>query len=193
MKAVKLLFAALAMSFAMNASAEGGRWTFDVKFGSVERPYFDWDTGFEWSDRSAGFGLGVGYQKDIKEFNNWTLAWDVVSFDYAAPFSSPAKADYLALRTGLRLFTPTFWGDKCRCYVNAAPGYSCLLWKEVEQQYWGNGILLGVDESMKAHHGFGLSVGVGFQFMEKYSIGYTLQYETAGKTKSHFATLGWSF
>lgn len=178
MKAVKLLFAALAMSFAMNASAEGDHFTFDVKVGGVAG--------------AGGFGFGVGYQKELKEFNNWNLAWDVVSFDYAAPFNSPADFDYLSLRTGLRLFTPTFWGGNFRAYTNLAPGYTCALWKEI-REYWGNGMILGYEEKMKAHHGFGLQFGVGLQFKEKFSLGYQLQYETAGKSKTHFATFGFTF
>lgn len=178
MKAVKLLFAALAMSFAMNASAEGNHFTFDVKVGGVAG--------------AGGFGFGVGYQKELKEFNNWNLAWDVVSFDYAAPFNSPADLDFLSVRTGLRLFTPTFWNDNFRCYVNLAPGYTCALVKEI-RELWGNGMILGYDEKMVANHGFGLAFGAGIQFKEKFSLGYTLQYETACKSKCHFATFGFTF
>lgn len=174
MKAVKLLFAALAMTFAMNASAEGGHWTADVKLGGVSG--------------AGGFGLGVGYQKNIKEFNNWNLAWDIVSFDYAAPFNSPADLDYLSLRTGLHLFTPTFWNDNFRVYTNLAPGYTCVLAKEFTWNTWGT-----LDEKMGANHGFGLAFGAGIQFKEKFSLGYTLQYETAFKSKCHFATFGWTF
>ena len=182
MKAVKLLFAALAMSFAMNASAEGDHFTFDVKVGGVAG--------------AGGFGFGVGYQKELKEFNNWNLAWDVVSFDYAAPFNSPADFDYLSLRTGLRLFTPTFWGGNFRAYTNLAPGYSCGIWREGNIGAWYDpttGSVIVVDDSMKAHHGFGLQFGVGLQFKEKFSLGYQLQYETAGKSKTHFATFGFTF
>ena len=50
-----------------------------------------------------------------------------------------------------------------------------------------------VDESMKAKHGFGLTFGVGVQFKEKFSVGYSLQYETGWKTKCHFATFGYTF
>ena len=178
MKAVKLLFAALAMTFAMNASAEDGNWTVDVKVGGVAG--------------AGGFGAGVGYQKNLTEFKGCTLAWDIVSFDFAAPFNSPADLDMLALRTGLRLFSPTFGGGKFRAYTNLAPGYACVLAKEIKP-LWGNGVIVGYDESMGANHGFGLAFGVGVQFKEKLSIGYTLQYETALKTKCHFATIGWTF
>ena len=191
MKSVKLLLAALAMTFAMGANAEDGHWTVDVKFGGVQRPMNIYGINGV-VDSGAGFGIGIGYQKNIKEFSGWNLAWDVLSFDYAAPFKSPADVDYLALRTGLRLFTPSFWGDKCRVYANIAPGYSCGLWQDYKE-YWGNGVIIGVEEKMKAHHGFGLAAGVGIQFKEKFSLGYTLQYETAGKTKCHFATFGWTF
>lgn len=182
MKAVKLLFAALAMTFAMGASAEDGHFTLDVKFGGVAG--------------SGGFGVGFGYQKNIKEFNNWNLAWDIVSVDYAAPFNSPADFDLLAVRTGLRLFTPTFWNDNFRAYTNLAPGYSCGIWRDIDFGAWYDpttGTVVVVNDSMKGHHGFGLSFGVGIQFKEKFSLGYTLQYETAGKTKCHFATFGITF
>ena len=196
MKSVKLLLAALAMTFAMGANAQDGKWTVDIKFGSVMCPYTNNNLGFGIPGRAAGFGLGVGYQKNLKEFGDWKLVWDVASFDYAAPFNSPADVDFLAVRTGLRLFTPTFGGGNFRAYVNANPGYSCALWKEYTlYELWGNGVIVGYqeEEKMKAHHGFGLAVGAGIQYKEKFSIGYTLQYETAGKTKNHFATIGYTF
>ena len=184
------------MTFAMGANAEGGKWAVDVKFGSVLCPYTNNYLGFDVPGRAAGFGIGVGYQMDIKEFGDWKLVWDVASFDYAAPFKSPADVDYLALRSGLRLFTPAFGNGKWRAYVNADPGYSCALWKEYSvRELWGNGVIVGYqeEEKMKAHHGFGLSVGAGFQFNEKISIGYTFQYETAAKSKNHFGTIGFVF
>lgn len=102
-------------------------------------------------------------------------------------FNSPADFDLLAVRTGLRLFTPTFWNDNFRAYTNLAPGYSCGIWRDIDFGAWYDpttGTVVVVNDSMKGHHGFGLSFGVGIQFKEKFSLGYTLQYETAGKTNA---------
>jgi hypothetical protein len=58
----------------------------------------------------------------------------------------------------------------------------------------GDVIIVGdADSKMRAHHGFGLTFGVGLQFNQKLSFGYTLQYETALKTKSHFGTVAVAF
>lgn len=46
---------------------------------------------------------------------------------------------------------------------------------------------------MQANHGFGLTFGVGVQIAKKVNIGYSLQYETAFKSKNHFATIGYTF
>ena len=101
------------------------------------------------------------------------------------------------MKSGLRLFTPSFWGDKWRAYVNVAPGYSCALQKEVTigsyiDPVTGQIVVTG-DDSMNANHGFGLTFGAGLQFNQKWSFGYTLQYETALKTKNHFGTIGFAF
>jgi hypothetical protein len=40
---------------------------------------------------------------------------------------------------------------------------------------------------------FGITYGLGLQFKQKFSFGYSLIYETAGSSKSHFATFGWTF
>ena len=190
MKSVKLLLAALAMTFAMGANAQkDGRFVLDVKFGGIT------------PGSQAAFGVGLGYQKDIKEFGDWTLAWDVANFEFAAPFDSPKNLDLLALKTGLRMFSPTFWGGKWRAYTNLAGGYSCVLQKELDGNigaYYdpvtGDVIIVGdADSKMRAHHGFGLTFGVGLQFNQKLSFGYTLQYETALKTKSHFGTVAVAF
>jgi outer membrane protein W len=186
MKAVKLLFAALAMTFAMNASAQDdGRYALDVKFGVIT------------PGSQGAFGIGFGYQKDIKDFGNWTLAWDVATLEYEAPFNSPADLDYLSAKTGLRLFSPTFCGDKLRAYTNLGVGYTCVLAKQYNFGTYLDpitGIPVSVsEESMKGNHGFGLTFGFGIQINQKWSIGYTLQYETAFKTKNHFGTIGIAF
>jgi hypothetical protein len=187
MKAVKLLLAALAMTFAMSSNAQiEGRFTLDVK-GGVITP-----------GSQGAFGVGFGYQVDLKQFGDWNLAWDVANIEFAAPFDSPKNLDLLALKSGLRLFTPTFWGDKWRAYTNLGVGYSCALQKVYElggyyDPYTGMFIPTTENDKMEANHGFGLTFGAGLQFNQKWSFGYTLQYETALKTKSHFGTIGIAF
>lgn len=191
MKAVKLLFAALAMTLAMNASAQiDGRFVIDVKFGGITPSWANLYNG-----KGAAFGVGFGYQVDIKEFNNWNLAWDVAKIEYAAPFDSPKYLDLLAVKSGLRLFSPSFFGDKWRAYTNLGIGYSCVLEKVPTGGYVDpiTGDLYVTGDSMESNHGFGLTFGVGMQYNQKWSFGYTLQYETALKTKSHFATIGFAF
>lgn len=186
MKTIKFILAALAMTFAMGASAQiNGRFIADIKAGVIT------------PGSQGAFGVGIGYQVDLKEFGDWALAWDVANFEYSAPFDSPKYLDFLAVKSGLRLFTPSFWGDKWRAYVNVAPGYSCALQKEITiGSYYdpvtGQIVATG-DDSMQANHGFGLTFGAGLQFNQKWSFGYTLQYETALKSKNHFGTIGFAF
>ena len=193
MKSVKLLLAALAMTFAMGASAQmTGRFVLDAKFGAITPAWTN-----IWTGKGAAFGVGLGYQLDLKEFGDWNLAWDVANFEFAAPFDSPKYLDLLALKSGLRLFTPTFWGGKWRAYTNLGVGYSCALQKNANigaylDPITGDVIVVG-DSSMEANHGFGLTFGAGLQFNQKWSFGYTLLYETALKTKSHFGTIGFAF
>ena len=186
MKAVKLLLAAMAMTFAMSSNAQiEGRFIADVKVGAIT------------PGSQGAFGVGLGYQVDLKEFGDWNLAWDVANIEFAAPFNSPKNLDLLALKSGLRLFTPTFWGGKCRAYTNLGVGYSCALQRNVAMgayldPYTGQVVVVGYDK-MEANHGFGLTFGAGLQFNQKWSFGYTLLYETALKTKSHFGTIGFAF
>ena len=198
MKSVKLLLAALAMTFAMGASAQmTGRFVLDAKFGAITPAWTN-----IWTGKGAAFGVGLGYQLDLKEFNDWNLAWDVANFEFAAPFDSPKYLDLLAVKSGLRLFSPTFWGGKWRAYTNLGVGYSCVLTKVIKEGNVGayldpnTGQIVVVGEyetKMQANHGFGLTFGAGLQFNQKWSFGYTLQYETALKTKSHFGTIGFAF
>ena len=106
------------------------------------------------------------------------------------------------MKSGLRLFSPTFWGGKWRAYTNLGVGYSCVLTKVIKDGNIGayldpntGQIVVGgeYETKMQANHGFGLTFGAGLQFNQKFSFGYTLQYETALKTKSHFGTIGFAF
>ena len=58
---------------------------------------------------------------------------------------------------------------------------------------WENALRNHFGGKMEAHHGFGLTWGIGVQIKKKFNIGYTLQYETAFKSKNHFATFGYTF
>lgn len=164
MKAVKLLFAALAMTFAMNASAQDfenffdGHVIADVKLGGA--------------NGAGAWGFALGYQKPITEFEGFSLAWDVLNYEFNAPFKKPGDGWMMSVKTGAHLFTPSFWNDNLRGYTNLAMGYT-------------------YSKGLKS--AFGLTYGLGFQFKEKFSVGYTLIYETAGSSKTHFATFGWTF
>ena len=155
MKTFKLFFAALAMTFAMNASAQDfenffdGHVIADVKLGGA--------------NGAGAWGFALGYQKPITEFEGFSLAWDVLNYEFNAPFKKPGDGWMMSVKTGAHLFTPSFWNGNMRGYTNLAKS------------------------------AFGLTYGLGFQFKEKFSVGYTLIYETAGSSKTHFATFGWTF
>lgn len=172
MKAVKIVFAAVAMTLAMGANAQlklsEGKMAVNVNVGS-------------YGPSTAGFGLGVGYQADFYT-NDWcTLAWDVLHFEWDAPFNSPGDADALNFKTGLRAFSPSFANDKVRTYTNLDMGYSLGLTK--------------VDGDVNTSSAFGLTWGIGLQVNKAWSLGYSLLYtkNSNGSGKSHFATIGYTF
>ena len=164
MKAIKLLFAAVAMTFAMSANAQffNGKFIADIK-GGVFTP-----------GSVGAWGVSVGYQKPLTESDGFNLAWDLISVDFTDTFKAAGDNWQIGVKTGLRGFTPTFWNDNVRGYANIGGGYT----------YVGG---------WAKKSAFGLVAGVGLQFKEKFSFGYSFQYETFGKSKAHFATLGWAF
>lgn len=188
MKAIKFLVAAMAMTFAMSANAkifEDNHVTVNANVGGF--------TNAGYSD--AGFGLGVGFQTGVYE-NNWiSLAWDVIHFEWDAPFNSPGDYDYLNFKTGIRAFSPSFANDHLRAYTNLAMGYTCVLTKSysVDIDWDDDDFDYDVDSKMKGHSAFGLTWGLGIQLNKKWSFGYTLEYESWGKTKGHFGTVGFTF
>lgn len=197
MKAIKLLFFVVAMAFATSANAQfvssgaGRTGGSSSSSSSLEKSnYFLFDFRVGSVAKAAGFGLNFGAEKRYNDY----IAWDYVNVEYAAWFNSPAEVDILSLKTGLRAFTPSFANDLLRVYSNIALGYTCVL-----QKYWSyNYSYYGEyyykdDEWMGTDHGFGLTFGVGLQIKKKYSIGYSLQYETGCSTKSHLATFGFAF
>jgi hypothetical protein len=163
MKAIKFIIAAVAMTFAMGANAQ----FFNGKFtGEVK--------GGVYTPGSLGaWGLNVGYQKPLTENDGFNLAWDLVNIDFTDTFKSAGDCWQLGIKTGLRGFTPFLWGSNTRAYANIGGGYS----------YVG-----GIKKSA-----FGMVAGIGLQFKQKFSVGYTFQFETAGESKAHFATIGWTF
>lgn len=163
MKAIKFIIAAVAMTFAMGANAQ----FFNGKFtGEVK--------GGVYTPGSLGaWGLNVGYQKPLTENDGFNLAWDLVNIDFTDTFKSAGDCWQLGIKTGLRGFTPFLWGGNTRAYANIGGGYS----------YVG-----GIKKSA-----FGMVAGIGLQFKQKFSVGYTFQFETAGESKAHFATIGWTF
>jgi len=174
MKVIKIFSLAMAMAFAMNASAQvfsDGHFTANFNIGGITG-----DGGFS----KAAFGLGVGYQtKELYSCKWVSLAWDVLQIEWDAPFDSPGDLDYLSFKTGGRAFSPSFAKDKLRAYTNLDMGYTLGIWS--------------FGSETRTQSAFGLTWGIGLQYNKKVSLGYTLEYETNGETKSHFATLGYTF
>ena len=101
----------------------------------------------------AGFGLNLVLEHEFSPY----LAWDIASLDFAAPFNF--NEGNFGLKTGIRGFTSRFSKDRMRGYMSLAAGYDCYIREEVEytkeddKYHFKN----------KAHHGLGLSLGLGLQ------------------------------
>lgn len=131
----------------------------------------------------AGFGVGLVLEHELNPY----LAWDIASLEFAAPFKFN-NCDF-ALKTGLRGFTPRFWQDNARGFVNVAAGYDCGVFDDVVEIRDGWFPIT----KKKAHHGLGLSCGIGIQFKEHFFLGYTMEYSTAWKFTSHYGKFGYRF
>ena len=175
MKAIKFLVAAVAMAFAMNANAEwkldlgDGHFTVNANVGS-------------YGPSTAGFGLGVAYQTEVFTCDWLSLDWDVLHFEWDAPFNSPGDSDALNFKTGARAYSPSFANDHLRAYSNLDLGYVL-------------GIASDGDET-DASSAFGLDWGIGIQLNKKWSFGYTLEftkYKDVPGGKSHYATVAYTF
>ena len=186
MKAIKFLVAAMAMAFAMSVNAkifENNHFTVDANVGAkvssvtVVDPF--WGS-FSTSDSQAAFGLGATFQTEIFSTNWITLDWDVFRFAWVAPFNSPGDWDELHFKTGARAYSPTFAGDHLRGYTNLDMGYVLGLYKDFK-------------DDVATSSAFGLDWGIGIQLNKKFSFGYTLQFESNGKSKNHFFTFGYTF
>lgn len=205
MKKVLFLAAAMTMAFAMSANAkifEDNHVTVNANIGGFSNAGYS----------QAGFGLGVGFQTGIYE-NDWiSLSWDVLHFEWDAPFKSPGDVDYLNFKSGIRAFSPSFANGHLRAYTNLAMGLSVVLMKgysvdyddlyddlldfyddPYDYDYDYDDFDDDVDTKMKGHCGFGLTWGIGLQLNKKFSFGYNLLYESWGKTKGHFGTISYTF
>lgn len=182
----KVLFlVAMAMTFAMSSNAkifEDNHFTLNANLGGIIGPF---------SYSEGGFGLGAGFQTGVLDSKYVSLAWDVAQFEWNAPFDSPGDFDWLNFRSGIRAFSPSFANDHLRGYMNFGMGYTCVLIKDYDLDY-DDGIL-EVDEEMKGNSAFGLTWGFGLQLNKKFSLGYSLHYDTFTEFKKHFVTFGFTF
>ncbi len=171
MKKVLFLFAALTMSVALSSNAkifEENHFTVNLNVGGYQ------------GGGGAAFGLGAAFQTEVLTCDWLTLDWDVLHFQWSAPFNSPGDADNLSFKTGARAYSPTFANDHLRAYTNLDMGYVLALAK-------------GLDDKIAASSAFGLTYGFGLQLNKKWSFGYTLEWESAGKSKGHFGTVAFTF
>lgn len=205
MRNLRFLSLAMAVAFGMSVNAQSAsdgnasgtykpknKFTIDAKVGSVA----DGDEG--------GFGFGLGYQIGIVGGRWGAVSADINFLEFAAPFNSPKNLDYAGAKAGPRYFTPSFANGKLRGYTHLALGYTCVILPGLDDEddypssragkYYDDYDDYGryEDEENIANHGFGLTWGIGLQAFKWLSIGYSLQYETAFKTKSHFATITFS-
>ena len=171
MKAIKFFVAAMALTFAVGASAkvfEENHFTVNANVGS-------------YGPSTAGFGLGVAFQTEVYTCDWLTLDWDVLHFEWDAPFNSPGDLDALNFKTGLRAYSPTFANDHLRAYTNLDMGYVLGLAK--------------VNGDVDTNSAFGLDWGIGLQLNKKWSLGYTLEFAkySGANGKSHYATVAYTF
>lgn len=131
----------------------------------------------------AGFGANIVLEHEFHKY----LAWDIASLEFAAPFKFDA-GDF-SLKTGLRGFTPRFWDEKARGFMSVAAGYDCGVYDEIKELRDGWFPII----KKEPHHGFGLTWGIGMQFMEHFFVGYTLEYSTAWKFTAHYGKFGYRF
>jgi hypothetical protein len=205
MKAIKFLVAAVAMAFAVNANAkifEDNHFTLNANLGGIVGAY-----GYS----EGGFGLGAGFQTGVLDSKYVSLAWDVAQIEWNAPFNSPGDSDWLNFRSGIRAFSPSFANDHLRAYMNFGLGYTLVLAKgwagdDVDLDDWYDDLYdddwydwddiyddLDDGVEMKAHSAFGLNWGFGIQLNKKFSLGYSLHYDTYSECKKHFVTFGFTF
>ena len=147
-------------------------------------------------------GIGENFVLE-KQFHKY-IAVDFFSVDFAMPFKiKDYKCFNLGLKTGVRGFTPRFWGGKACGYASLALGYDCCLADGGAAADIARGIAagfgIGLDDDdignpgWGASHGFALSWGAGLQFVDRVYVGYTMEYSTIFKYTSHYAKIGIRF
>ena len=202
MRTLKTLFLAVAATVAMSANAQSAS---DGSSTSTYRPknkfIIDARVGSVADGEKGGFGLGLGYQIGCVGGSWGALSADINFLEFAAPFKSPKDLDYVSAKAGPRYFTPFFANGKLRCYTNLALGYTCVIIPGLDDDHDYDSTRAGkyydyddykYEEEKIANHAFGLTWGIGIQAFKWLSIGYSLQYETAFKTKNHFATISFA-
>ena len=73
--------------------------------------------------------------------------------------------------------------------MSVAAGYNCGVYDEIKELRDGWFPII----KKEPHHGFGLTWGIGMQFMEHFFVGYTLEYSTAWKFTAHYGKFGYRF
>ena len=182
MKYSKFFLAACLAAFALNASAqdetvETTEPTASMSTKSASKG--DYDHGYHLMPEiklggyNGVFGFGANLVLE-HEFHRY-FAWDIVSLDASAPYDFSEGC--VGLKTGLRYFTPRFWGGKVRGFVGAAAGYQCCI-KQVVDYYdpdeiWTsktNGVTRGrFHLNRKPLSGLGVSASIGIQ-IKKHNI-----------------------
>lgn len=173
MKTLKyIILTALAMA-AVSASAQEGKnkVLIDVKLGSFPALKID-------SNKSGGFGVGAGWQHSYNDY----FAWDYILGDFNTNFDFDCMA--IGLKTGVRGFSPSFMGDKLRGYANFAMGYTLGMIRVRD---------FDDKKTTSTKSGFGLNFGLGLQVNKKYSVGYSLDYDSAFKIPYHMVKFGFAF
>lgn len=184
----KIIFALIAMFCVTAASAQRARANdyeqgdndshFAIAFGvgSIPGVFLDTNNGRTLIFNGTAFDIDLRWQKNI---NNY-FALDALTLNYAAPFDGPAYYDEISARTGVRGFTPKFYKNMCG-YANIDLGYTCVLEKDI------------YSDEMVSFHSFGLEFGAGFELTKHIAIGYSLHYNTAVQTTSHFGKISCRF
>lgn len=187
----KVLFlVAMAMTFAMSSNAkifEDNHFTLNANLGGIVGPY---------SYSEGGFGLGAGFQTGVLDSKYVSLAWDVAQLEWNSQFDSPGDIDWLNFRSGIRAFSPSFANNHLRGYMNFGMGYTLVLVKGVSYDIeYDDGFVYvdDVETKMKGKSAFGLTWGFGLQLNKKFSLGYSLHYDTFTEFKKHFVTFGFTF
>lgn len=131
---------------------------------------------------SVGWGANLVLEREFHKY----LAWDLVSLDFSAPFDFDFVN--IGIKTGLRAFSPRFWGNKVRGFTSVGAGWDCMVVAEPNLRSWRKAAGLSTSK-----HGVGVSWGIGLQIQKHVFVGYTLEYSSAVKNTSHYGKFGYRF